>query len=134
MLLFHWRLLFPLDILIQPFFVKGASMEPNFLDGDYLIIDEISYRFETPQRGEVVIFRYPLDKTQFFIKRIIGLPNENIKVQNGKVFINEKELNESEYLRGVETVGNVEIQLEMMSILFGRQQKCEFGFKKMGER
>ncbi len=120
--------------LIQPFFVKGASMEPNFLDGDYLIIDEISYRFETPQRGEVVIFRYPLDKTQFFIKRIIGLPNENIKVQNGKVFINEKELNESEYLRGVETVGNVEIQLgDDEYFVLGDNRNASSDSRKWGE-
>ncbi|KKS69637.1 MAG: Signal peptidase I, partial [Parcubacteria group bacterium GW2011_GWA1_42_7] len=47
--------------LIQPFFVKGASMEPNFEDGQYLIINEISYRFNDPKRGDVVIFRYPLE-------------------------------------------------------------------------
>lgn len=97
--------------LIQPFFVKGASMEPNFLDGDYLIIDEISYRFEAPQRGEVVIFRYPLDPSQFFIKRVIGLPNENVKVEDGNVFINSVQLDESKYLQGIETAGNVEVQL-----------------------
>ncbi|HLD69247.1 MAG TPA: signal peptidase I, partial [Candidatus Omnitrophota bacterium] len=60
--------------LIQPFYVKGASMEPNFYDQEYLIIDEISYRFREPQRGEIVVFRYPRDPASFFIKRIIGLP------------------------------------------------------------
>ncbi|MFH1129155.1 MAG: signal peptidase I [Patescibacteria group bacterium] len=103
--------------LIQPFFVKGASMEPNYLDGDYLIIDEISYRFETPKRGEVIIFRYPLDPTQFFIKRVIGLPGETVKVENGKVIIEEQSgnsfiLDESKYLDGVNTAGNIETTLE----------------------
>ena len=47
--------------LIQPFFVRGASMEPNFSNGQYLVVNEIGYRFETPQRGDVVVFKYPLD-------------------------------------------------------------------------
>ena len=73
--------------LVQPFFVKGASMEPNFEDGDYLLVDEISYRFSEPERGDVVVFRYPEDRSQFFIKRIIGLPDETIEVKNNKVIV-----------------------------------------------
>jgi len=73
--------------LIQPFFVKGASMEPNFHDKEYLIIDEISYRFETPQRGQVIVFRYPRDPQEYFIKRIIGLPGEEVQVKDGHVII-----------------------------------------------
>src|SRR3990167_6829816 len=71
--------------LVQPFFVKGASMEPNFEDGDYLLVDELSYRFSVPKRGDVVIFRYPQDPSQFFIKRIIGLPDETIEIKNNTV-------------------------------------------------
>lgn len=73
--------------LIQPFYVKGASMEPNFYDHEYLIIDEISYRFSEPQRGDIVVFKYPRDPRQFFIKRIIGLPGEKIKIENGLVYV-----------------------------------------------
>ncbi len=73
--------------LVQPFFVKGASMESNFEDGDYLFIDELSYQFNDPIRGDVVIFRYPLDKSQFFIKRVVGLPGETIEIKEGQVFI-----------------------------------------------
>lgn len=73
--------------LAQPFFVKGASMEPNFLDGEYLVVDEISYRLGEPQRGDVIIFKYPLDPSEFYIKRIIGLPNETVEVIDGKVVI-----------------------------------------------
>lgn len=120
--------------LIQPFFVKGASMEPNFLDGDYLIIDEISYRFEAPQRGEVIIFRYPLEPSQFFIKRIIGLPNENVKVQDGKIFINGNELNESKYLQDVETVGNVEVKLsDNEYFVLGDNRNASSDSRKWGE-
>lgn len=73
--------------LIQPFYVKGASMEPNFFDHEYLIIDELSYRFEQPQRGEIVVFRYPADPSQFFIKRVIGLPGETVEVNDKAVKI-----------------------------------------------
>jgi signal peptidase I len=103
--------------LIQPFFVNGASMDPNFLDGDYLIIDEISYRFNEPQREDVIIFRYPLDPSQFFIKRIVGLPGETLKIKDGKVFIYNPDLDEeiildeSAYLEDPYTPGNLEISL-----------------------
>jgi len=78
----------PIRILIaQPFIVSGSSMYPTFQDGNYLIVDQISYRFEEPNRGDIIIFRFPKDKKKFFIKRIIGLPNESIKVNGSKVTI-----------------------------------------------
>ena len=76
--------------LVQPFFVKGASMEPTFEDGNYILIDEITYRFSNPERGEVVVFRFPEDKSQFFIKRIIGMPEETVEIKNNKVIIYNK--------------------------------------------
>jgi signal peptidase I len=75
------------SFVIQPFFVKGSSMYPNFHDGDYLIVDELSYELGKPQRGDVVIFRYPNNPSEFFIKRVIGLPGETVEIQNGKVKI-----------------------------------------------
>ena len=77
-------------------------MEPNFETGDYLIVDELSYRFRQPQRGEVVVFKYPQNPTQRYIKRIIGLPGETIEIDNGKVVIykdgQEYHLDEALYL------------------------------------
>lgn len=73
--------------LFQPFIVKGESMSPNFESGDYLIVDEISYRFAEPARGDVIVFKYPKDTTQRFIKRIIGLPGETVVVKNGEVSV-----------------------------------------------
>jgi signal peptidase I len=73
--------------LIQPFYVKGASMEPNFHDHEYLIIDEISYRFEPIKRGDIIVFRYPKDPQEYFIKRVIGLPGEKVEVKDGQVYI-----------------------------------------------
>lgn len=73
--------------IAQPFVVRGASMEPNFYSGDYLIIDETSPRFSVLKRGEVIVLRYPLQPKQFFIKRIIGLPGETVSIGNKGVTI-----------------------------------------------
>lgn len=83
-------IVFPIRLFIaQPFIVSGASMNPTFLNGQYLIVDELSYRFESPQRGDVIIFRYPKDPKEFFIKRIIGLPEETVRIANGAVEVTE---------------------------------------------
>lgn len=88
--------------LFQPFIVWGQSMEPSFGSGDYLIVDEISYRFQEPQRGEVVVFRYPQMPSSRYIKRIIGLPGEKIEIKEGKIMIYKNGdsffLDESNYL------------------------------------
>lgn len=71
----------------QPFIVNGASMEPTFQDGEYLIVDELSYLLRSPERGDVTVFRYPQNPSQFFIKRIIGLPGETVIIKDGTVSI-----------------------------------------------
>ena len=71
----------------QPFIVEGASMDPNFANGQYLIVDQLSHRFEDPARNSVLIFKYPRDHKQFFIKRIIGLPGETVKMTDGEIRI-----------------------------------------------
>lgn len=105
--------------LVQPFYVKGASMEPNFHDHEYLIINEIGYRFGEPKRGDVVVLRYPNDPRQFFIKRVIGLPGERVVVSGGAVTIYNDEhpdgwrLDESAYLpEGRITTGNEDVTLD----------------------
>lgn len=77
--------------IAKPFVVSGASMSPTFETGNYLIVDQISYHFEEPQRGDVIIFKYPKNETRYFIKRIIGLPNETIEVTNGNTIIKNEE-------------------------------------------
>ncbi|HVS79637.1 MAG TPA: signal peptidase I [Candidatus Paceibacterota bacterium] len=82
----------PFRIFIaQPFIVNGASMDPTFKSGDYLIVDQLSYRFENPPRGSVVVFKYPKDTTKYFIKRIIGLPGETVSIQGSSVTIKNAE-------------------------------------------
>lgn len=75
----------------QPFIVSGASMEENFHNNDYLIVDQITYRFEEPKRGEVIIFKYPRDHSKYFIKRIIGLPGETVVIDGNSVIIKNEE-------------------------------------------
>lgn len=103
--------------IFQPFFVRGQSMEPNFQDSDYLIIDELSYRLRDPLRGEVIVFKYPNDPSQRYIKRIIGLPGETLEIGDGKVVIfNEgggSILDESAYLDpSVFTAGSMQLTLD----------------------
>lgn len=104
--------------LVQPFFVRGASMEPTFYDSEYLIVDQLSYRFHEPKRGDVIVFRYPEDPNQFFIKRIIGLPGDDVRIDDGHVFISNSsnlsvfEVDEHGYLSsGIRTGGHTETVL-----------------------
>lgn len=84
--------------IAQPFIVSGESMYPTFHNKDYLIVDELSYRFSEPKRGDVIVLKYPLDMKRYFIKRIIGKPGETITFKNGKVYITEP--NKSTYELG----------------------------------
>jgi len=104
--------------LVQPFYVKGASMEPNFFDHEYLVIDELSYRFHQPQRGDIVVFHYPNDPKNYFIKRMIGLPGETVEIADGQVKIyNDKYpngivLDEHVYLDDVYTAQTKRVTLK----------------------
>jgi signal peptidase I len=73
--------------IAQPFIVSGASMENTFESGEYLIVDQVSYKFHEPNRGDVIIFRYPKDPSKFFIKRVIGLPGDTVTIDGSTVTI-----------------------------------------------
>lgn len=75
----------------QPFIVDGWSMFPTFKNGQYLIVDEISYNLGGPSRGDVIVFKYPKDTSKYFIKRVIGLPGETLTIKNGVVTIKNDE-------------------------------------------
>lgn len=102
--------------IVQPFFVRGESMHPSFDDKDYLIIDELSYRFNNPKRGDVIVFRFPQEPSQYYIKRIIGMPEETVEIKEGRVTISNRDnptgflLNEP-YL-GEVTPGEIKIKLD----------------------
>jgi len=123
--------------LFQPFFVRGQSMDPNFENGDYLIVDEISYRFSEPQRGEVIVFKYPEDPSHRFIKRIVGLPGETLEIKDGKVIIYRdgvsQVLDESEYLSNSVTTGDFQITLgENEYFVLGDNRSFSFDSRKFG--
>jgi signal peptidase I len=102
--------------LFQPFIVSGESMVPNFQNGDYLIVDEISYRFAGPQRGDVIVFDWPKDTKQRFIKRVIGLPGETVQVKDGNVFVTTNgkttQLTEKYLPANLKTIGEITITLK----------------------
>ena len=75
----------------QPFIVSGASMDPTFYDGQYLVVDQLSKDFSAPARGEVIVFRAPPDPSKYFIKRVIGLPNETVEIKGSDVYIINKD-------------------------------------------
>lgn len=74
-------------VFVQNFRVDGMSMEPNFHDGQFLLINKMAYRVGEPQRGDVIVFRYPQDPSRDFIKRIVGLPGEIVQVTDGQVIV-----------------------------------------------
>jgi signal peptidase I len=73
--------------IAQPFIVSGASMDPTFKSKQYLIVDQLSYRFEEPERGDVIVLKYPKNPSKYFIKRIIGMPGETVTIKDGEVLI-----------------------------------------------
>ncbi|MGB9680682.1 MAG: signal peptidase I [Minisyncoccia bacterium] len=124
--------------LIQPFVVHGSSMEPNFYPKDYLIVDELSYRFREPQRFEVVVFKAPNNSGQYYIKRIIGLPNERVIIRNGEVFVVTKngtqmKLEEKFLPKNIETLGNIDLTLkEQQYFLLGDNRAASYDSRNWG--
>jgi len=86
------------QFLFQPHQVKGSSMDDNFHDGEYLLTDKVSYRFGSPQRDDVIVFKAPQNEDFDYIKRIIGMPGDQVMVDNNRVFVNGVILDESGYL------------------------------------
>lgn len=87
--------------LFQPHQVKGNSMLPNFNNGEYLLTNKIVYRVDEPHRGDIVVFKAPQNEGFDYIKRIIALPGERVKILNGSVYVNNQLLDESEYLLSI---------------------------------
>ena len=115
-------------------------MEPNFFDKEYLIIDELSYRLRAPERGEVIVFKYPENPKEYFLKRIIGLPGERVKVSDGQITIYNKEhpegiiLDEPYLPSDLVTVGNgVPVQLDENNyFVMGDNRPNSFDSRRFG--
>lgn len=83
------------SFVVTPFRISGISMETNFHDGEFVAVDKITYVVQNPQRGDVVVLKFPADPSHLFIKRIVGLPGETVKIDQGKVYINNQPLVEA---------------------------------------
>lgn len=83
--------------LMRPHQVSGKSMVPNFEDGEYLLTEKVTYRFNEPQRGDVIVFSAPPTRRQEYIKRIIAIPGDKIELRDDKIYLNDSILNE-EYI------------------------------------
>lgn len=103
----------------EPFIVSGSSMVPNFHNREYLIINKIGYRLHQPERGDVIVFKYPRDTSQYFIKRVIGLPGEKVKVADGRVTIYNSEHPEGKVLE--------EPYLPNQAVTFGSEGTTSLG-------
>jgi signal peptidase I len=105
---------FMIRFAIENYRIEGYSMEPNFHDGQFLLVNKLQYLLGPPERGDVVIFRYPLNPKKNFIKRVIGLPGDTVEIRAGKVFVNDVRLHEpypfnfADYDYGPVTVGSDE--------------------------
>jgi signal peptidase I len=103
----------------EPFIVSGSSMVPNYHNREYLVVNKLTYRFDEPQRGDVIVFKYPKDTSQYFIKRIIALPGEKVKIENGKVVVFNEEYPDGSAL--------TEPYLSNQDITFGKEETVTLG-------
>ena len=99
--------LFVYLLILQPHKIKGASMEPNFHNGEFLLTDKVTYRFRQPARGDVIVFEAPGENGEEFIKRIIALPGEKISINDGAYYINGNKLEESYIPDSIKTYPNI---------------------------
>lgn len=81
--------------IVELYMVEGPSMRPTLVNGERLIVNKFVYRFKTPERGEVIVFRYPRDPSRDFIKRVIAIPGDTIEIKDGRVFVNGQLMNEN---------------------------------------
>jgi signal peptidase I len=77
-------------VAIQNYRIEGSSMEPNFHNGEYLLVNKLAYRLGEYQRGDVIVFKYPGDTTKDYIKRVIGLPGDTIEIREGMLYVNDQ--------------------------------------------
>lgn len=75
------------QFVMQPYIVDGSSMYPVLHNNDYLLVDKIGYKIKDPQRGDIIVFKYPNNTSVYYVKRIIGLPGEKVRIENGAVYI-----------------------------------------------
>ncbi len=125
--------------LVQPFLVSGSSMSPNFSNGDYVLVDELTYRLRSPERGEVVVFHDPQDYATYFIKRVIGLPGERVAIKSDAITVYNRaypqglKLDESYLPSGTETSGTYDYALSSSTyLLLGDNRSFSYDSRSWG--
>lgn len=88
--------------LFQPFYIPSGSMEPTLIQGDRIIVNKLTYRINEPKRGDIMVFKYPVNPQRDFIKRLVGLPGETVEIKDSKVYINGKPIDQSFLPTGLE--------------------------------
>jgi signal peptidase I len=78
--------------LLGPYKIPTGSMRPVLMEGDRIFVDKISFRFREPKRGEIIVFKYPLDRKKDFVKRLVGLGGETLEIRDGQIYIHEEKL------------------------------------------
>jgi signal peptidase I len=124
---------------VQPFLVSGSSMSPNFSNGDYVLVDELTYHFRAPERGEVVVFHDPEDYPTYFIKRVIGLPGERVVIKNDTVTVFNAThptglvLDETYLPKDLQTSGSYDYTLSSSTyLLFGDNRPFSYDSRTWG--
>lgn len=98
-------------LIARPFQVSGESMYPTYKDREYIFTNIIGLRLSELKRGDVIVFKSPVDRNKDFIKRVIGLPGDSISLENGRVFVNNQAVDESTYLSSdIKTFGGSFLQ------------------------
>ncbi len=83
--------------ILGPYKIPTGSMRPTFLEGDRIFVDKLSYRFNPPKRGDILVFKYPKDKKKDFVKRLVGEPGDQIEIRDGKILLNGRILDDSPF-------------------------------------
>lgn len=112
--------------IAQPHKVSGHSMIPTFHNGDYILTDKITYRLSAPKRGDIIVLKDPKDESQDFIKRIMALPEETIKIEDGSIYINGQLLEES-YLPPNTITDDGDFLIESVQVKVGPNQYFVLG-------
>lgn len=92
--------------ILQPFWIPTGSMETTLMVQDHIIVNKIGYRFKEPQRGDIVVFKYPVDPSRDFVKRLIGMPGDKVEIKNSKLYINGSLVPENYLPAHVKDFGN----------------------------